>query len=65
MQYGVNGADHNFFNTIWVGDDNSTTTDTACAASLPGNVRNVVLRGCGHMPTWDDPAQVAALLLGR
>lgn len=33
--------------------------------ALPGNVRNVVLRGCGHMPTWDDPAQVAALLLGR
>jgi pimeloyl-ACP methyl ester carboxylesterase len=30
---------------------------------LPGNVRNVVLRGCGHMPTWDDPAQVASLLL--
>jgi pimeloyl-ACP methyl ester carboxylesterase len=33
--------------------------------ALPGNVRNVVLRGCGHMPTWDDPAAVAALLLGR
>ena len=32
---------------------------------LPGNVRSVVLRGCGHMPTWDDPGQVAALLLGR
>jgi pimeloyl-ACP methyl ester carboxylesterase len=32
---------------------------------LPGNVRSVVLRGCGHMPTWDDPEQVAALLLGR
>jgi pimeloyl-ACP methyl ester carboxylesterase len=31
--------------------------------ALPGNVRNVVLRGCGHMPTWDDPEQVAALLL--
>jgi len=33
--------------------------------SLPANVRSVVLRGCGHMPTWDDPAQVASLLLGR
>jgi pimeloyl-ACP methyl ester carboxylesterase len=33
--------------------------------SSPANVRNVVLRGCGHMPTWDDPGQVAALLLGR
>jgi len=32
---------------------------------LPGNVRNVVLRGCGHMPTWDDPGAVAALLLGQ
>jgi pimeloyl-ACP methyl ester carboxylesterase len=32
--------------------------------SVPGNVRSVVLRGCGHMPTWDDPAQVAAVLLG-
>jgi dienelactone hydrolase len=39
VQYGVNGADHNFFNTIWTGDDNSTTTDTACASSLKGNVR--------------------------
>jgi pimeloyl-ACP methyl ester carboxylesterase len=33
--------------------------------ALPGNVRSVVLRGCGHMPTWDDPVQVAALLLRR
>jgi hypothetical protein len=39
VQYGVNGADHNYFNTIWTGDDNSTTTDTACASSLKGNVR--------------------------
>lgn len=30
---------------------------------LPGNVFSVVLRGCGHMPTWDDPDQVADLLL--
>jgi pimeloyl-ACP methyl ester carboxylesterase len=33
--------------------------------TLPANVRSVVLRGCGHLPTWDDPSQVAALLLGR
>jgi pimeloyl-ACP methyl ester carboxylesterase len=33
--------------------------------SLPASVRSVVLRGCGHLPTWDDPSQVAALLLGR
>jgi pimeloyl-ACP methyl ester carboxylesterase len=28
---------------------------------LPG--RQVVLRGCGHVPTWDDPPQVARVLL--
>ena len=31
--------------------------------SIPAGAREVVLRGCGHMPTWDDPAQVAAVLL--
>ena len=25
--------------------------------------RHVVLRGCGHVPTWDDPEQVAHVLL--
>jgi len=25
--------------------------------------RHVVLRGCGHVPTWDDPEQVASMLL--
>jgi pimeloyl-ACP methyl ester carboxylesterase len=30
---------------------------------LPARVRNVVLRGCGHLPTWDDPEQVASVLL--
>lgn len=25
--------------------------------------RHVVLRGCGHVPTWDDPEQVARVLL--
>lgn len=29
---------------------------------MPG-ARHVWLRGCGHVPTWDDPAQVAAVLL--
>ena len=29
---------------------------------LPSRVRSVVLRGCGHLPFWDDPRQVAALL---
>ncbi len=31
--------------------------------SLPEGVRSVVLRGCGHLPTWDDPEQVARVLL--
>jgi pimeloyl-ACP methyl ester carboxylesterase len=25
--------------------------------------RHVWLRDCGHVPTWDDPAQVASVLL--
>lgn len=29
----------------------------------PSGVRSLVLRGCGHLPTWDDPEQVAAVLL--
>jgi pimeloyl-ACP methyl ester carboxylesterase len=31
--------------------------------ALPPGLHEVVLRGCGHMPTWDDPEQVAAVLL--
>jgi pimeloyl-ACP methyl ester carboxylesterase len=30
---------------------------------VPPGVRSVVLRGCGHLPTWDDPEQVAAVLI--
>jgi pimeloyl-ACP methyl ester carboxylesterase len=30
---------------------------------LPG-VRHVTLRGCGHVPMWDDPEQVASVVLG-
>ena len=29
---------------------------------VPERVRLVILRGCGHLPFWDDPRQVAALL---
>jgi pimeloyl-ACP methyl ester carboxylesterase len=29
---------------------------------LPG-ARHLELRGCGHVPTWDDPEQVARVLL--
>jgi pimeloyl-ACP methyl ester carboxylesterase len=32
-------------------------------AHLPQAARNVVLHDCGHVPMWDDPAQVASLLL--
>jgi pimeloyl-ACP methyl ester carboxylesterase len=32
-------------------------------ASLPAAARNVVLHDCGHVPMWDSPEQVAALLL--
>ncbi len=32
-------------------------------ASVPGGVRSVVLRDCGHLAMWDDPAQVAEVLL--
>lgn len=31
--------------------------------TLPSNVSERVLRGCGHLPMWDAPEQVAQLLL--
>jgi pimeloyl-ACP methyl ester carboxylesterase len=30
---------------------------------VPAGAREFILRGCGHMPTWDDPEQVAKVLL--
>jgi pimeloyl-ACP methyl ester carboxylesterase len=30
---------------------------------LPERVRQVVLHGCGHVPTWDDPEQVSRVIL--
>ena len=35
----------------------------AGAAARCRGPRHVVLRGCGHVPTWDDPEQVASVLL--
>jgi pimeloyl-ACP methyl ester carboxylesterase len=31
--------------------------------ALPDRVRQVVLLGCGHLPTWDDPERVAGVIL--
>ncbi len=31
--------------------------------ALPAGAREFLLGGCGHMPTWDDPARVAEVLL--
>ena len=31
--------------------------------SVPAGVRTEVLRGCGHVPTWDDPERVAEVIL--
>jgi pimeloyl-ACP methyl ester carboxylesterase len=30
---------------------------------VPPGWRTTVLRDCGHIPTWDDPEQVAGVLL--
>jgi pimeloyl-ACP methyl ester carboxylesterase len=30
---------------------------------LPAHTRCLELRGCGHVPTWDDPARVAGVIL--
>jgi pimeloyl-ACP methyl ester carboxylesterase len=30
---------------------------------IPSAVRQVVLGGCGHIPTWDDPEHVARVIL--
>ncbi|MDA0159689.1 alpha/beta fold hydrolase [Solirubrobacter ginsenosidimutans] len=32
-------------------------------STVPAVAREFRLRGCGHMPTWDDPEQVARVLL--
>jgi pimeloyl-ACP methyl ester carboxylesterase len=32
-------------------------------ARLPAHAESVVLHGCGHLPMWDDPEQVTAVLL--
>jgi pimeloyl-ACP methyl ester carboxylesterase len=32
-------------------------------ARLPARIRNVVLHDCGHLPMWDDPEQVADVLI--
>lgn len=44
VQFAVNGANHNFFNTVWTGDDgpgggDDTGANRACDPEAPGNVR--------------------------
>jgi pimeloyl-ACP methyl ester carboxylesterase len=39
-----------------------TTHARRARRALPG-ARHLVLRGCGHVPMWDDPEQVAQVLL--
>ena len=41
----------------------STTGSSRRPRNVPATAREFVLRGCGHMPTWDDPEQVAEVLL--
>ena len=36
---------------------------TVYALNVPASAREFTLRGCGHMPTFDDPEQVAGVLL--
>ncbi len=31
--------------------------------SLPAGIESVLLRGCGHLPMWDDPQRIVELLL--
>jgi pimeloyl-ACP methyl ester carboxylesterase len=33
------------------------------ARPMPDRVEQVELRGCGHLPMWDDPEQVANVIL--
>jgi pimeloyl-ACP methyl ester carboxylesterase len=39
------------------------TRQSARARRLLPDARHVTLAGCGHVPTWDDPEQVARVLL--
>jgi pimeloyl-ACP methyl ester carboxylesterase len=40
-----------------------TSRQAPRAARLLPQARHVPLRGCGHVPTWDDPEQVARVML--
>ena len=42
-----------------------TSRQAPRAARLLGEARHVPLRGCGHVPMWDDPEQVARVILGE
>ncbi|EHN09109.1 secreted protein [Patulibacter medicamentivorans] len=38
-QFYVQGTDHNYFNTVWTGDDFSSTTDPACSRGAASSAR--------------------------
>jgi pimeloyl-ACP methyl ester carboxylesterase len=40
-----------------------TSRQAPRAARMLPRARHVILRGCGHVPMWDDPEQVARVLL--
>ena len=40
-----------------------TSRQAPRAARMLPRARHVILRGCGHVPMWDDPGQVARVLL--
>lgn len=47
----------------WAEHDNLVRNKPLPAKLLPKRVEQVVLPGCGHVPTWDDPELVARVVL--
>jgi pimeloyl-ACP methyl ester carboxylesterase len=47
----------------WAEHDTLVRTKPLPAKLLPKGVEQVVLPGCGHVPTWDDPDLVARVVL--
>jgi pimeloyl-ACP methyl ester carboxylesterase len=47
----------------WAEHDNLVRNNPLPAKVLPKGVEQVLLPGCGHVPTWDDPDLVARVVL--